>query len=131
VVHLATAAGVSLMMAARGEKGIRADPARPVLARVRIEMQRRGLSQVDVAGLIHWTQSKVSKVLNGETALMVNDLDALCVAVGLRLTEAVRDHGVEFCAEMSPTELRVLEELRRCPGAVDALLLLLRCGKKP
>ena len=62
-------------------------------ARIREEMHRRKLSQVDLANLIGWTQSKVSKVLHGETELTVEDLAALCFGVSLRLTEAVRDQG--------------------------------------
>lgn len=94
--------------------------------RVRTEMQRLALNQADLAGLIGWTQSKVSKVLNGETVLTVDDLEALCFGVSLRISEAVRDHGLEFCAEMTPQELRVLEELRRRHGTLDGLMQLLR-----
>jgi transcriptional regulator with XRE-family HTH domain len=89
-------------------------------------MQRLALNQADLAGLIGWTQSKVSKVLNGETVLTVDDLEALCFGVSLRISEAVRDHGLEFCAEMTPQELRVLEELRRRHGTLDGLMQLLR-----
>ena len=80
--------------------------------RIRTEMQRLTLNQADLAGLIGWTQSKVSKVLNGDTVLTVDDLEALCFGVSLRISEAVRDHGLEFSAEMTPQEFRVLEELR-------------------
>jgi transcriptional regulator with XRE-family HTH domain len=94
--------------------------------RIRAEMQRLALNQADLAGLIGWTQSKISKVLNGETDLSVDDLEALCFGVGLRISEAVRDHGLEFCAEMTPQEFRVLEELRRRHGTLDGLMQLLR-----
>lgn len=94
--------------------------------RIRAEMQRLALNQADLAGLIGWTQSKVSKVLNGETDLSVDDLEALCFGVGLRISEAVRDHGLEFCAEMTPQEFRVLEELRRRHGTLDGLMQILR-----
>ena len=79
-------------------------------------MLRRRINQAALADRIGWTQSKVSKVLNGETALCVDDLEALCSGVGLRLTEVVRDHGLEFCAELTPAELRVLEGLRARAG---------------
>lgn len=89
-----------------------------VRARIREEMARKNLNQADVAGLLEWTESRVSKVLNGRTELGVNELEALCFAVGLAMTEAVRDHGFEFCAEMTPTELRALEQLRALPATV-------------
>ena len=95
-------------------------------ARLRSEMERRHLNQTDVANLLEWTQSKISKVLNGKTGLDVDDLSALCFAVGIQLTEAVRDHGLEFCAEMTPTELRILERIRQLPQPVlDAVMTLL------
>jgi transcriptional regulator with XRE-family HTH domain len=97
-------------------------------------MQRRKLNQADLAGQIGWTQSKVSKVLNGDVTLTLEDLEALCFGVGLRLTEAVRDHGMEFCAEMTPTELRIVEGLRhRGPKVVAAILevLFLRAPDAP
>ena len=47
--------------------------------------------------------------------------------MGISLTELVRDHGLEFCAEMTPTELRALENLRRLPQADrDAYVHLLK-----
>jgi transcriptional regulator with XRE-family HTH domain len=95
-------------------------------ARIRAELHRRKQNQSDLAGLIGWTQSKVSKVLNGETELNLEDLDALCFGVGLRLTEVVRDHGLEFCAEMSPSELCILEGIRqRGPETAAAIMRLL------
>ncbi len=100
-------------------------------ARLRTEMHRRHLSQVDLASLIGWTQSKVSKVLHGETELTVDDLESLCFGVDLRVTETVRDPGLEFCAELTPHELRVIEELRRHAGTVDALMQLLRIPAPP
>jgi len=94
--------------------------------RIRIEMRRLNLNQADLATQIGWTQSKVSKVLNGETELAVEDLDALCFGVGVRITEAVRDHGMEFCAELTPTELRILEGIRhRGPEVAAAIMRLL------
>jgi transcriptional regulator with XRE-family HTH domain len=92
--------------------------------RLRLELHRRGLNQADLAGQIGWTQSKVSKVLNGETELTVNDLETLCVGLRLSMTEAVRDQGVEFCAEMTPLELRVFEEIRR-RRLIDSLMVFM------
>lgn len=75
-------------------------------------MSRKGLTQRDMAGILGWSQSRISKNLNARIELGLNDLAALCFGVGISLTEAVRDRGMEFCAEMTPTELRLLERVR-------------------
>lgn len=108
---------VSLQMASRS------DQAR---LRIRDEMERQKLSQREVADLLKWSQSRVGKILIGRVGLDLDDLDALCFVLGISLTEAVRDHGFEFCAEMTPTELRFLERLRKLPQPdQDALMRIL------
>jgi len=102
---------------------IRSDQAR---LRVREEMERQKMSQREMSDLLKWSQSRVAKILTGRVELTLDDLEALCFAVGLSVTEAVRDHGMEFCAEMTPTELRILERMRQLPQPVtDSLLQLL------
>lgn len=99
--------------------------------RIREEMDRKHLNQVDIAGLLKWSQSRISKLLSGHSDLRVDDLEAVCFAIGIQLTEAVRDHGLEFCAEMSPTELRALENLRRLdPTNQSAFLQLLDAKRR-
>lgn len=80
-------------------------------------MVRQHVTQADIAGMLQWSQSRVSKYLTGRMELTVDALAALCFTVNLSLVEAVRDQGMEFCAEMTPTELRVLERLRQLPDA--------------
>ncbi len=89
-----------------------------VRLRLREEMTRRDMSQRDVAGILNWSQSKVAHILNGRVELSVDDLEAFCFGVGISITEAVRDRGLEFCAEMTPTEMRLLE-LWRAMGQAD------------
>lgn len=97
-----------------------------VRARLLQEMKDRKMSQTDIAGILEWTQPRVSKILHGRVELGVEELSALCFAVGISLTEAVRDRGMEFCAEMTPTELRFLERLRQLPTSDrDAFLQVL------
>jgi len=94
--------------------------------RIRDGMREKALSQRDVAELLKWSQSRVAKLLNARVEMGVDDLEALCFAVGITLTEAVRDRGLEFCAEMTPTELRVLERFRQLqPNVRDAVMTLL------
>ncbi|SRR5581483_5889522 len=100
--------------------------------RLREEMTRRNLSQRDISDLLGgaeqgWSQSRVGKILTGRVALGVEELAALCFALGISLVEIVRDPGLEFCAEMQPVELRLLERIRQVPAPVwEALMTLLQ-----
>jgi transcriptional regulator with XRE-family HTH domain len=101
----------------------RADQAR---LRLREEIERQKLSQREVADLLKWSQSRVAKLLTGRVEMGINDLEALCFAVGLSPVECLRDRGLEFCADMTPTELRILERLRQLsPPLRDAFVQLL------
>jgi len=91
---------------------------------------KKKLSQREIADLLRWSQSRVAKLLTGRVEMGVDDLAGLCFALDLRLTEVVRDHGLEFLAEMTPTELRILERLRQIPQPViDAVMTLLDVNK--
>lgn len=103
------------------------DFAADVLERIEQERVRKKISQQDVADLLGWTQSKVAQKLNQRSPTTLQELEALCFAVGLSKVEAVRDRGLEFVAEMTPTEMRILERLRQMPPpVVDAVMTLLR-----
>jgi len=80
--------------------------------RIRLEIARKHLNQTQLAELIGWNTSRLSKALNGRY-LDVDDLADICFGLGLSVVEVVRDHGMEFCADMTPSELRFLELLRR------------------
>lgn len=95
-------------------------------ARLLAEFERSELTQKDLATFAGWKQPKISKVMNGHTELTVNDLAALCSALGMSLVEAVRDHGLEFCAEMTSTQLRLHERIKQLPQhEIDAVITLL------
>lgn len=102
-----------------------------VRQRLRDELRSRGISQRELADTLSkqtsefWTQSKVQKVLTGVVELKVDDVEAIAKVAGIFLSEAVRDRGLEFYAEMSPTELRVLERLRKKPETIHGLMMLL------
>lgn len=104
--------------------------AQRALLRLREEMAKKHLNQTDIAGLLGWKQGRVSKILNGRIGLDVDTLAELCFAVGLSITEVLRDRGLEFCAEMTPTELRILERLRQLPPPVlDAMKTLIQISQ--
>lgn len=76
-------------------------------------MALKEMSQRDVAGILTWSQSRVAHLLTGHVEMSIDDLAEFSQAVGLAPTEVVRDRGMEFCAEMSPTEMRFLERMRQ------------------
>lgn len=94
-----------------------------VRQRLREEAGKRKLSHRTLAAFLNWGQPKVTQKLTGRTPMTLNEFAALCFAVGLQPTEAVRDRGLEFSAEMTPTELRVLELFRQLPKAASEGLL--------
>jgi transcriptional regulator with XRE-family HTH domain len=102
-----------------------------VRLRIREEMTRKNLSQRDLSGILGgpgkgWSQSRVGKLLTGRVLMGVADMESLCFAVGLSVVEAVRDHGLEFLAEMTPTELRTLERIKQLDDVTrDAYLRIL------
>lgn len=95
-------------------------------------MTRRTLSTRDVSDLLGgsargWSQSRVTKTLGGRVELGLEETAALAFALDLSLVEVVRDPGLEFCAEMQPSELRLLEKIRQLPPATwEALMTLLQ-----
>lgn len=94
--------------------------------RVREELDRRGVVQRDIAGQTKWSQAKVAQKLTGRTPWTLDELDTLCFIAGVAPSEAVRDQGLEFCAEMTPTELRLLERIRQLDQSTrDAIMQLL------
>ncbi len=103
-----------------------------VLARIRHEMRDKKISQPDLAGMLHCSQSRISKILTEAAKLKVDTLGDLCQIVGLAVTEVVRDRGMEFVAEMTPTELRILEHIRgMSPRARQGLELLFEIAHVP
>jgi transcriptional regulator with XRE-family HTH domain len=97
-----------------------------VRLRIREEMQRQAMSQRDIAGILGWSQSRVAHLLTGHVVMGVDDLAAFGFALSLAVTELVRDRGMEFVAEMTPTELRLFERMRQLhPTVLDSLMTLL------
>ncbi len=100
--------------------------AQRVRRRIREELDRKKIVQTDIAGQLQWSQAKVAQKLNGRTPWTLDELEGLCFIAGISPVEAIRDRGMEFCAEMTPTELRMLEHFRKlAPTVRDAYLTLL------
>lgn len=103
--------------------------------RLREELQARNITQQDLAEALTeitgevWSKGKVNHVLNGHVQLLVDDADAIAKVAKLYLTEVVRDRGLEFYAEMTPTELKILERIRRRPKVLQVVMMV--CDLEP
>ncbi|HXU05231.1 MAG TPA: hypothetical protein VN903_29935 [Polyangia bacterium] len=99
-----------------------------VRARVRDELAHRRISQRVAAERLSlhtgelWTQSKVHKILTGEVGLQFVDLVAFARVIDISLVELVRDPGLEFSAEMTPSEMKLVAAVRDKPRILPALL---------
>ena len=96
--------------------------------RIREELDRRSLSQRDLAERLHCSQGRVAKMLNGRVELRIDDVAEMARVVGIPLTEVLRDRGLEFYAEMTPTEVRLIERIRQRPDLLQGVLILLEIG---
>jgi transcriptional regulator with XRE-family HTH domain len=95
------------------------------LARIRDAMKEHGVSQRALAERLGCSQGRVAKILKGRIRLTVEDLEQVAKAVGLPLVETIRNRGVEFFAELTPSELKVIEAMRQSPQLQRALSELL------
>jgi transcriptional regulator with XRE-family HTH domain len=101
-----------------------------VRLRLRDEMTRKNVSQRDLADLLDTNQSRISKLLNGHVDMRVDDLEQLAFGLGLPIVEVIRDQGLEFFAEMTPTELRLFHQMRREPDKFAGVLALFEVRTK-
>jgi hypothetical protein len=104
------------------------DVSQRVRARVRDELAHRKISQRVAAERLEqytaepWSQSKVHKILTGEVELKVDDLAALARVLDLSLADVMREPGREFVADLTPSELRLIEAVGEKPRILPALL---------
>lgn len=101
------------------------------VVRIREEMRAKNISQRDLAEKFRCSQGKIAKLLNNTVKLRVEDLARLANAVGIPITEAIRDRGLEFYAEVTPLEQRILERIRQRGGGVQSAILQLLDIEQP
>lgn len=99
--------------------------------RIREEMDARGISQRALADILSrrsnevWSQPRLGKLLTGRVHLRLDEAALIADCIGLSAAEVIRDRGLEFYAEMTPTEVRILERIRQRPHIMGALMVLL------
>lgn len=82
------------------------------LRRIREEMRAKRISQPDLASMMGTHQSWISKLMTGFADLKLDTLAEICLHLGLPVSEVIRDQGMEWYAEMTPTEKRVFDAYR-------------------
>lgn len=99
-------------------------PAQRICARLRDEFAHKKISQRAIAERLTtrtgevWSQPAVHKILTGQVRLTVNDLFLLAELAGLSPVELVRQPGLEFVADLAPTELTIIQAMRDRPELV-------------
>lgn len=107
-----------------------------VRTRLRDELAQRKISQRALAERLErqtgdvWTQSRIGKVLTGSVELRVQDVADICAVSGISLVEMVREPGREYVADLTPSELRLVNAARRAPARILAMLQLLEPDPK-
>jgi transcriptional regulator with XRE-family HTH domain len=100
-------------------------PAARVRQRMKHWMDTTGVGQRDFAGDLHKSQIWLQKILKGENHVRLKDLDEVAQAMRTTASELVRGDDERYQLELTPTEVRILERMRRRPEAFTAIASLL------
>jgi len=107
-------------------------PADRVRDRMKRWLEITGITQNAFAEEIKKSQVWLVKVLTGENHVRLRDLDDVAGAMRTTASELVRTSEERFTLELTPTEVRVLEQLRRRPelfGAITTFLNIPNVGQ--
>lgn len=107
------------------------NPAERVRERMRRWMELTRLPQMEVARELGKTQPWLDKILQGKNYVRLRDLDQIAAAMRTTASELVRDESEHYTLELTPTELRFVEQLRRRPELVEAIATLMRAMRPP
>lgn len=100
---------------------------RRIRQKLRDKLAHRKISQRALAARLYrttgeeWSQSKVHKILTGQVELKVDDLSLMAAEAGLSLVELVREPGRELVADMTPTEMRIVNAMRESPRFMELM----------
>jgi transcriptional regulator with XRE-family HTH domain len=104
-------------------------PADRVRERIRQWLALTGLGQRDFARQVGKSQVWLQKILKEgpkPNDVRLRDLDAIARAMRTSASELVRASDDRYSMELTPTEVRVLEQLRQNPTTFQGLTLLLK-----
>ncbi len=100
--------------------------------RLKDEVARQGVSQRDLAKRLQkrdpsddWTQGRVAKILNGKVKLTVDAAELFAEELGVPVAELFRERGREWSADLSPSELALVERYRSLPSTAQSAATVL------
>jgi transcriptional regulator with XRE-family HTH domain len=105
------------------------DPAERVRQRLSDWMEVAGLTQREFAGELHRSQPWLDKILTGENAVRLKDLDDIATKMRTTAADLVREPSERRVVELTPTELRLIERLRRKPELLSACVTLVEAHR--
>lgn len=99
--------------------------------RLRVALGQRRLTQAELCARLTrrtgaiWHQQHMSKLLGGSNPMTLEQLVLICDVADLSMVDLVRQPGREFVADLTPSELRILELVRDVPEATGHIVQLL------
>lgn len=99
-------------------------PAERVRERLNHWLAVTKLTQREFADTVKKSQVWVKKILHGEHEVRLADLDVVADAMRTTASELVRADDERYQLELSPTEVRVIEKLRRKPDLFGAVCVI-------
>lgn len=106
-------------------------PAERVRERMARWLEVTGLTQREFADALQKTQVWLQKVLKGENDVRLRQLDEIARAMRTTAAELIRDDEERYQLELTPTEVRIMEQLRRAPESYAAIATLLHVPHLP
>jgi transcriptional regulator with XRE-family HTH domain len=107
------------------------DPAARVRRRLAEWIEIVGLTQREVAAELNRSQPWLDKILSGENSVRLKDLDDIARRMRTSASDLVRETTERRTVELTPSEFRLIERLRRRPGAIQACLVLVETHRGP
>lgn len=101
------------------------DPAGRVRERMQRWLDTTQMGQRAFAKDLHKSQVWLQKILKGANQVRLRDLDAIAQAMRCSAAELVRDTSERHTADLTSTEILVLERLRHRPRILQAVLSIL------
>jgi transcriptional regulator with XRE-family HTH domain len=104
------------------------DAATALRERFRALLKQRSISQSELCLRLTkrthhvWREAHLSRILNGHIGLQLDDFAAMVDAAGFSMVELVREPGREFVADLTPSEMRILNAIRENLELRDAFL---------
>lgn len=107
------------------------NPAERVRQRMRDWMETVQIGQRAFAADLNKSQIWLQKILAGENSVRLKDLDDVARAMRTTASELIRSKDDRYQLELTPTEVRIVENLRRRPEVFLGITALLHMPPPP